>query len=138
MVKKGLLVRQRAWVPAMITIALVGGLALFAQRATTSDPQTAVNNAFNQFKTLNEGKNADYIPALAKVNPNLFGIVLVTADGKVYTAGDIKTEVSIQSISKVFTLAKVLEESGEAAVAANIGVDPTGQAFNSIVAIDQY
>ena len=52
MVKKGLLVRQRAWVPAMITIALVGGLALFAQRATTPEAQTAVNHAFNQFKTL--------------------------------------------------------------------------------------
>ena len=88
------------------------GSTLFAQRATTTDPQTAVNNAFNQFKTLNEGKNADYIPALAKVDPNLFGIVLVTADGKVYTAGDIKTEVSIQSISKVFTMAEVVQEQG--------------------------
>ena len=55
------------------------------------DPQTAVNNAYNQFKALKEGKNADYIPALAKVDPNLFGIALVTVDGKVYTAGDIKT-----------------------------------------------
>ena len=51
-------------------------------------------------------------PALAKVDPNLFGIALVTADGKVYTAGDVKTEVSIQSISKVFTMAQVIQEQG--------------------------
>ena len=89
---------------------LLGGLALTAQQA--SDPQTIVNNAYNQFKALKEGKNADYIPALAKVDPNLFGIALVTVDGKVYTAGDIKTEVSIQSISKVFTMAQVIQEQG--------------------------
>ena len=51
-------------------------------------------------------------PALAKVDPNLFGIAVVTADGKVYTAGDVKTEVSIQSISKVFTMAQVIQEQG--------------------------
>jgi glutaminase len=68
---------------------LLGGLALTAQQAAT--PQSAVDSAYNQFKTLKEGKNADYIPALAKVDPNLFGIALITVDGKVYTAGDIKT-----------------------------------------------
>ena len=74
--------------------------------------QKAVDAAYAKFRTLKEGKNADYIPALAKVDPNLFGIALVTADGKVYTAGDIKTEVSIQSISKVFTMAQVIQEQG--------------------------
>ena len=69
---------------------------------------------------------------------NIFGIALVTADGKVYTAGDIKSEVSIQSISKVFTMARVIQESGADAIENNIGVDATGQAFNSIVAIEQY
>ena len=55
--------------------------------------QKAVDSAYAKFKDLKEGKNADYIPALAKVDPNLFGIAVVTADGKVYTAGDLKTEV---------------------------------------------
>jgi glutaminase len=55
--------------------------------------QKAVDDAYAKFRTLKEGKNADYIPALAKVDPNLFGIAIVTADGKVYTAGDVKTEV---------------------------------------------
>ena len=70
--------------------------------------------------------------------PNIFGIALVTADGKVYTAGDIKSEVSIQSISKVFTMAQVMEEQGADAIADNMGVDATGQVFNSIVAVEQY
>lgn len=97
----------------------------------------AVDQAHARYKGLREGKNADYIPALAKVDPDLFGIVVVTVDGKVYTAGDVETEVSIQSISKVFTLAQVLQEDGEKAVVENIGVDATGMPFNSIVAIEQ-
>jgi glutaminase len=94
------------------TSALAIGLAsasmprLAAQ--TPANVQTAVDAAYAKFKDLREGKNADYIPALAKVDPNLFGIAVVTADGKVYTAGDVKTEVSIQSISKVFTMAQVI------------------------------
>jgi glutaminase len=111
----------------------VTGLVAAAQ---TPDPQTAINNAYNQFKNLKEGKNADYIPALAKVDPNLFGIALVTVDGKVYTAGDIKTEVSIQSISKVFTMAQVIQEQGLESIEKRIGVDATGARFNSIIAVE--
>src|SRR6516225_9964962 len=129
--------KRRAWVTCLAALATVGAFSLSAQQGTT-DPQTAVNNAFNQFKTLKEGKNADYIPALAKVDPNLFGIALITVDGKVYTAGDIKSEVSIQSISKVFTMAKVMEEQGPESIENNMGVDATGQVFNSIVAVEQY
>jgi glutaminase len=114
-------------VPAIDAQAPAGGAA---------NPQTAVNNAYNQFKALKEGKNADYIPALAKVDPNLFGIALVTVDGKVYTAGDIKTEVSIQSISKVFTMAQVIQEQGLDAIEKRIGVDATGARFNSIIAVE--
>src|SRR4029079_19149841 len=93
---------------------------------------------FLKYKDLKEGANADYIPALAKVDPNVYGIALVTTDGKVYTAGDLTTEVSIQSISKVFTMAKVIEEQGPAAIENNMGVDATGQVFNSINAVEQY
>ena len=74
--------------------------------------QAALDSAYDKFKDLKEGKNADYIPALAKVDPNIYGIALVTADGRVYTTGDVTSEVSIQSISKVFTMAKVIEEQG--------------------------
>ena len=110
--------------------------ALPAVGQQAPDPQTAVNNAFSQFRNLKEGKNADYIPALAKVDPNLFGIALVTVDGKVFTAGDVKTEVSIQSISKVFTMAQVIQEQGLESIEKRIGVDATGARFNSIIAVE--
>jgi glutaminase len=102
----------------------------------SADPQKIIDAAYAKYRNLKEGKNADYIPALAKVDPNLFGIALVTADGKVYTAGDVKTEVSIQSISKVFTMAQVIQEQGVDSVAKRIGVDATGARFNSIIAIE--
>ena len=83
---------------------------------SAADIQKAVDAAYEKFRTLKDGKNADYIPALAKVDPDLFGIAVVTTDGKVYTAGDVKTEVSIQSISKVFTMAQVIQEQGPQSV----------------------
>jgi len=59
---------------------------------------------YTKYKDPKDGKNADYIPALARVDPKIYGIVLVTTDGEVYTAGDVKSEVSIRSISKVSTV----------------------------------
>ena len=126
--------------PVMLSIALVA-LALLASPALAQAPaqvQAAVQAAYAKYQGLQEGKNADYIPALAKVDPNIFGIALVTVDGKVYTAGDITSQVSIQSISKVFTMAKVIQEQGPDAILNNMGVDATGQVFNSIVAVEQY
>ena len=111
-----------------------GAPAAWAQ--TPAEIQAALDGAYTKYKDLKEGKNADYIPALAKVDSNIFGIALVTADGKVYTTGDVKSQVSIQSISKVFTLAKVIEEQGPEAIAKTIGVDATGMRFNSIVSIE--
>jgi glutaminase len=115
--------------------ALVLGIPSLAAQ-TGDQVQKAVDAAHAKFRTLKEGKNADYIPALAKVDPNLFGIAVVTADGKVFSAGDVKTEVSIQSISKVFTMAQVIQEQGLDSVAKRIGVDATGARFNSIIAIE--
>jgi len=105
---------------------------------TEAEVNAALQAAYAKYKDLQEGKNADYIPALAKVDSKIYGIALVTVDGKVYTIGDIKSEVSIQSISKVFTMAKVIEELGTDAISKNMGVDATGQVFNSIVAVEQY
>jgi glutaminase len=119
-------------------LAVFAGAVIALSMPTAGGIQGALDAAYTKYKDLKEGKNADYIPALAKVDPNLFGIVLVTVDGKTYMAGDVKSEVSIQSISKVFTLANVLQESGAAAVVDTIGVDSTGQVFNSIEAIEQH
>ena len=127
----------RAW---LIAVA-VGGLVLAPLAASAQTPaqiQSAIDAAYAKYKDLKEGANADYIPALAAVDPNIYGIALVTVDGKVYTTGDVKSEVSIQSISKVFTMAKVIEESGPQSIPNNMGVDATGQVFNSIVAVEQY
>ena len=122
-----------------IAVAVVVALLAVPMAATAQKPAEitrAVNEAYAKYKDLKEGANADYIPALAAVDPNLFGIALVTADGKVYTAGDVATEVSIQSISKVFTMARVIEDSGPDAILNTIGVDATGLRFNSIVSIE--
>jgi glutaminase len=122
-------------------LALAAAAPASAAQSAAMSPQAiqaALDSAYNQFRNLKEGANADYIPALAKVDPNIFGIALVTTDGRVYTKGDITSEVSIQSISKVFTMAKVIEEQGPDAISANMGVDATGQVFNSIVAVEQY
>lgn len=118
----------------LLVVAMFIGTSLQAQ--TADQINAAMKAAYDKYKTLQEGKNADYIPALAKVDPNVFGIAVVTNDGKVYTMGDVKTEVSIQSISKVFTMAQVIQEQGPDAISKTIGVDATGARFNSIIAIE--
>jgi glutaminase len=118
----------------VVVTSLVTAPAAHAQSPAEID--AALKAAYAKYKTLQEGKNADYIPALAKVDPNLFGIVLVTGDGKVYSVGDVTTEVSVQSISKVFTMAQVMNEQGPDAISKTIGVDATGMRFNSIIAIE--
>ena len=123
---------------AVLLLACVTA-ALHAQEPLRqAEVEAALNAAFTKYKGLQEGANADYIPALAKVDPNIYGIALVTPQGNIYTAGNITSEVSIQSISKVFTLALVMEEAGPDSIFNNMGVDATGQAFNSIVAIEQF
>ncbi len=112
-------------------------------KAQTSGPlspekiKAALDEAYTKFKDVKDGKNADYIKELANVDPNIFGIALVTADGQVFTQGDIESKVSIQSVSKVFTLAKVIEEQGRQAIQDKIGIDATGEVFNSIVAVER-
>jgi glutaminase len=99
--------------------------------------QSAINKAQSQFKNVKEGKNADYIPALAKVDSNLFGIAVVTVDGKTFTSGDAEKGFSIQSISKPFVAAQLMSEMGADQVEKKIGVNATGLPFNSIEAIEQ-
>lgn len=97
-----------------------------------------LEEAYEKFKDNQDGKNADYIRALAVVDSKIFAITLVTPEGKVYEIGDTNEVVSIQSISKVFTAAKVIQEKGETFLQEKIGVNATGLAFNSIIAIEQH
>jgi glutaminase len=124
---------RRRWLIGVATALAVATVAVHGQQTTA---QSAVNAAYAKFKDLKEGKNADYIPALAQVDPNLFGIAIVMPDGNVYTAGDVATQVSIQSISKVFTMAQVIQEQGLESIEKRIGVDATGARFNSIIAVE--
>ena len=125
----------------VVAVSLVAGPAsadVAGGALAKADVEAALRAAHAKYEDLKEGKNADYIPALAKVPSELFGIALVTVDGQVYTTGDVDTLFSIQSISKVFTMAEVMEQSGAAAIENGVGVDATGDVFNSIVAIEKY
>jgi glutaminase len=82
---------------------------------------------------LTGGRPADYIPELGKADPSLFGIALATIDGKLYTVGDTDCAFTIQSVSKPFMYGYALQHYGREAVLQKVGVEPTGEAFNSIV-----
>ncbi|MFI5611582.1 glutaminase [Amycolatopsis sp. NPDC051903] len=81
------------------------------------------------------GKVADYIPELATVDPRQFGFAVATTDGQVYCAGDADTSFSMQSISKVFTLALVLYGDGET-IWRRVGREPSGSPFNSLIQLE--
>jgi glutaminase len=129
----------RRAVALMIFIAAVLPMSPFraTAREVSTDSATLkrlVQEAHTEFKDVKEGKPADYIPELAKVPPDLFGVAIVTAEGEIYTAGDVDHPFTIQSVSKPFTAALVMQEQGDEAIEEKIGVEPTGQKFNSILA----
>lgn len=97
--------------------------------------EAAVREAFDKYRSDTNGKNADYIPYLAQVDSKLFGVAVVTTDNQVFELGDVKYSFSIQSISKVYTLALAMEELGFDKVFQRIGSEPTGRAFNSVLAV---
>jgi glutaminase len=84
---------------------------------------------------LGRGRVADYIPALARVDPKHFGIAVATCDGEAAAAGDADVRFSIQSISKVFTLTMALGEAGSD-LWRRVGREASGSAFNSIVQLE--
>ncbi len=124
------------------TLAMAMAAPAFA-RGPAPDPaikdfQRVVDAAYAKYKDLKDGKNADYIPILTETPSDLFGVVIVTRDGKVFSAGDVDYEFSIQSVSKPFTAGLLLKEQGPEVVQEKIGVEPTGMAFNSKLALAVY
>jgi glutaminase len=97
--------------------------------------ESVVREAYEKFRTDTSGKNADYIPYLAQVDSKMFGIAIVTTDNQLLTLGEVNYSFSIQSISKVFTLALAMEELGPDKVFAKVGSEPTGRPFNSPLAV---
>lgn len=100
-----------------------------------SDLQSVVKEAYEKVKDLQGGKNADYIPFLAKIDSSLFGIAVCLPTGEIIEAGDTDYVFGIESISKVHTAVLILEQYGAEAVMKQIGADATGLPFNSILAI---
>jgi glutaminase len=140
---------RRGLMGALVTGAAVGTLELTMPQAAIAQSRrgsglsgdrikSAIQTAYTHYRGLNEGKNADYIPALAQVPSTYFGVAVTDAGGKVHEVGDSRELFSIQSICKVFTAALVMQESGNQRIEDTVGVDATGQVFNSITAIEQY
>ncbi len=115
-----------------------GFMAGTVQAQTPAEFQAVVDKVHAAYKDLKEGANADYIPILTETPSDLFGVVIVTRDGKVYSAGDVDYRFSIQSVSKPFTAALVMSQQGTEAIREKIGVEPTGMAFNSKMALEVY
>ena len=95
--------------------------------------QALLEELYQRFLPLKEGKLADYIPELAKAYPDHFAISLVTPEGQVYQVGEHQRKFTIQSISKPFVYGIALEDCGREEVLRRVGVEPTGDAFNSII-----
>src|SRR5262249_50414824 len=102
-------------------------------RSAAAPLRNTLNRLYEQFRDNNEGKVADYIPELAKANPDWFGISMVTAQGQAFDVGDADIKFSIQSASKPLVFGLALEDHGLEAVLSRVGVEPTGEAFNAIV-----
>ena len=100
-----------------------------------TEVRAATDQAYAKFQNETGGKNADYIPVLARVDPKLFGIVITGTSNRTYFKGDVQYPFSIQSIAKVFTLALALNELGPDVVFQKIGNEATGRPFNSVDAV---
>ena len=129
--------RKFKLITTLFVLSLVTS-SLIASELSKERINQVLKEAYNKYKGDMGGKNADYIKALDIVDSTIFGITFVDTKGNVYEYGDTKKVVSIQSISKVFTAALVMSEKGAKFVQEKIGVNATGAAFNSIIAIEQH
>lgn len=102
---------------------------------TVSQIREVAAEAYEKFKTNTDGKNADYIPYLANINKDLFGISICLLDGRTITLGDSDYRFGIESVSKVHTAILALRQYGADKLLDMIGADATGLPFNSIMAI---
>jgi glutaminase len=94
--------------------------------------QTFLERLYRRHLALDSGDVARYIPELAKADPAHFAVVVATVDGQVYEVGDARQRFTMQSISKPLVYGMALEDCGAELVARTVGVEPSGDAFNSI------
>lgn len=108
-------------------------MSLTKARPSSSSPiRRYLEHVHADLAPVDEGEVASYIPELTKADPSWFGIAVATIDGAVYEVGDTRIPFTIQSISKPFVYGLALEDRGKQAVLDKVGVEPTGDAFNSI------
>ena len=100
-----------------------------------SSLESAVHEAYEECKTITGGHNADYIPYLAGIDPNLFGIAVCLPDGRMVCVGDTDYRFGIESVSKVHTAILALRQLGPEILLEKIGADATGLSFDSIMAL---
>jgi glutaminase len=108
-------------------------LLLGKMKSAASPLRDVLREIHARYANVNDGKVADYIPELAKADPRWFGIAIATADGQLFEVGDSQQPFTIQSISKPLVYGLALEDHGHERVLEKVGVEPTGEAFNSIV-----
>lgn len=106
-------------------------------KSAASPFRTYLQDVHREFKDLDDGLVADYIPELAKADPKDFGISIVTANGSVYEVGQCAQKFTIQSVSKAFMYGLALEDLGREKTLERVGVEPTGDPFNSIIKLDE-
>lgn len=102
-----------------------------------SELQAYLEKLHHQYHELQQGAVASYIPELAKADPNWFAISVVNTKGQTFQVGDCRQTFTIQSISKVFVYGMALEDHGRAALMQKVGVEPTGDPFNSLIRLDE-
>ena len=110
---------------------------LACNRNLPTDIDQALSIEYQKYKGHTKGKVADYIPELAKVNPGLFAIVIVTVNGEIKSIGNADIPFAIESVVKPFVYALALQDKGEKLVTEEVGLNATGQRFNSMLAIEQ-
>ena len=99
--------------------------------------QDLIDELFARYAPLDEGSPSDGLPELASVDPDLFGISVVTPDGERFEAGDVGSGFSLQSASKPFVYGIALELCGARRVRERVSVEPTGEPFNAIGKLDE-
>lgn len=103
----------------------------------SSIDRNLLTQLYDRYQNCRSGTVASYIPELAKMNPEAFSIGVATVDGEVISVGDDRQLFTIQSISKVFTYGMALEDRGREILLSKVGVEPTGDPFNSIIRLDE-
>ena len=119
---------------SLFSFSLLFCATSFAQ--TAPDYAKIIDQAHQKYKSNNDGKVADYIPALATYSPKNFAITIATVDGKIYQIGDVNKPFPMESLSKVFTLALAMEQHGPQVVLDKLGANATGMPFNSGLAVE--